>query len=70
MLAGNKSIYKGQFQGNMLVVGKTGCGKTHFVQKLGLNEFFGKIVKTEWVTGIETDEQREAEIQSCFNNQV
>ena len=70
MEAGNKSIYKGQFQGNMLVVGKTGCGKTHFVQKLGLNEFFGKIVKTEWVTGIETDEQREAEIQSCFNNQV
>ena len=70
MEAGNKSIYKGQFQGNMLVVGKTGCGKTHFVQKLGLNEFFGKIVKTEWVTGIETDEQRGAEIQSCFNNQV
>ena len=70
MEAGNKSIYKGQFQGNMLVVGKAGCGKTHFVQKLGLNEFFGKIVKTEWVTGIETDEQREAEIQSCFNNQV
>ena len=44
--------------------------KTHFVQKLAVNEFFGKIVKTEWVTGIETDEQREAKIQSCFNNQV
>ena len=27
MEAGNKSIYNGQFQGNMLVVGKTGCGK-------------------------------------------
>ena len=70
MEAGNKSIYKGQFQGNMLVFGKTGCGKTHFVQKVSLNEFFGKIVKSEWVTGIETDEQREVEIQSCFNNQV
>ena len=70
MEAGSKSIYNGQFQGNMLVVGKTRCGKTYFVQKLGLNEFFGKIVKTEWVTGIETDEQREAEIQSYFNNQV
>ena len=26
--------------------------------------------KTEWVTGIENDEQREAEIQSCFSNKV
>ena len=70
MEAGNKSIYNRQFQGNILVVGKTGCRKTHFVRKLGLNKFFEKIVKTEWVTGIEIDEQREAEIQSCFNDQV
>ena len=70
MEAGNKSIYNIQFQGNILVVGKTGCRKTHFVHKLGLNKFFEKIVKTEWVTGIEIDEQREAEIQSCFNDQV
>ena len=44
--------------------------KTYFLQKLGLNKFFGKLVKTEWVTGIEIDEQREAEIQSCFSNKV
>ena len=68
MEVGNKAIYDGQFRGNTLVVGKT--GKTYFVQKLGLNKFFGKLVKTEWVTGIETDEQREAEIQSCFSNKV
>ena len=55
---------------NILVVGKTGCGKIHFLQKLGINEFFGKLVKTEWVTGIEIDEQREAEIQSCFSSKV
>ena len=47
MEAGNKSIYDGQFCGNILVVGKTECGKTHFIQKLGLHKFFGKIVKTE-----------------------
>ena len=68
MEVGNKAIYDGQFRGNTLLVGKT--GKTYFVQKLGLNKFFGKLVKTEWVTGIETDEQREAEIQSCFSNKV
>ena len=45
----------------MLVVGKTRCGKTSFLYKLELNKFFGKLVKTEWVTGIEIDEQRETE---------
>ena len=42
MEVGNKSIYEGQFRGNILVVGKTGCGKTYFLKKLGLNKFFGK----------------------------
>ena len=64
------SVYDGQFRGNVLVVGKTGCGKTTFLQKLGLHNFFGKIVKTEWVSGIEIDEKCEAEIQSCFDNEV
>ena len=59
---GNKSIYDGRFHGNILVVGKAACRKTYFLQKLGLNIFFGELVKTKWVTGIETDEQREAEI--------
>ena len=66
MEVGNKSIYDGHFCGNILVVGKIGCGKTHFFQKLRQNTFFGKLVKTEWVTDIENDEQREAEIQ--FSN--
>ena len=29
-----------------------------------------KAVKTEWVSGIEISESREAEIQSCFDNKV
>ena len=64
------TIYDGQFRGNILVVGRTGCGKTYFLQKLGLNNFFGKIVKTKWVSGIEMSEAREAKIQSCFSNEV
>ena len=63
-------MYDGQFRRNVLVVGKTGCRKTYFLQKLGLNNFFGKTVKTEWVSGIEIIKSREAEIQSCFNNEV
>ena len=33
------SIYNGQFSGNILVVGRTNCGKTTFIEKLGLNNF-------------------------------
>ena len=61
MEVGNNKIYDGQFRGNMLVVGKTGCGKTHLLQKLAVNKFFGKLVKTECVGGIDIDKRREAE---------
>ena len=66
------SIYNGQFMGNILIVGRTNCGKTTFIEneKLGLNNFFGNIVKTEWVSGIVIDKKREAEIQSYFKNET
>ena len=35
--------YDGKFEGNILVVGRTGCGKTTFVQNLGKNNLFGEI---------------------------
>ena len=31
----NEYAYDQQFDGNILVVGKTGCGKTTFIEKLG-----------------------------------
>ena len=64
------SIYDGQFYGNILVVGRTGCGKTTFLEKLGLNNFFGNILKTEWISGTDIDKKREVEIQSCFSNET
>ena len=64
------SIYDGQFYGNILVVGRTGCGKTTFLEKLGLNNFFGNILKTEWISGTDIDKKREVEIQSCFSNKT
>ena len=39
------SIYHGRFYGNVLVVGHTGCGKTTFLEKLGVDNFFGDIEK-------------------------
>ena len=37
------NIYEAQFRGNILIAGKTGCGKTHFVQKLGLTNFLTEL---------------------------
>ena len=51
------SIYDGQFRSNILVVGRTGCGRTTFLEKLGLNNFFGNIIKTVWISGIDVDKK-------------
>ena len=64
------SIYNGQFYGNILVVGRTGCGKTIFLDKLGLNNFFCNIIKTEWISGNDIDKKRQAKIQSYFSNKT
>ena len=53
-------VYDEKFRGNILVVGRTGCGKTAFVQKLAINRFFGELNATEWVSVIKLDKAREA----------
>ena len=50
-------IYNGQFYGSILVVGRTGCGKTIFLEKLSLNDFFSNIIKTGWISGIDVDKK-------------
>ena len=32
--------YNGKFDGNILIVGQTGCGKTTFIQKLSKEQYF------------------------------
>ena len=63
-------VYNAKFSGNILIVGRTECGKTTFMQKLALNNFFGKLKKTEWVSGIELSKTREAEIETNFSCKV
>ena len=57
------SIYDGQFSENVLVVGKTGCGKTTFFEKPGINKHFGNIVETEWMSRIDINKEIEAKIK-------
>ena len=32
-------IYDGQFGGNIIIIDKTRCGKTYFMQTLAINSF-------------------------------
>ena len=43
-----KYTYDGKFEGSILIVGKTGCGKTTFVQNLGKNKMFGDVKEVYW----------------------
>ena len=49
----NNFMYDPTFNGNMLVVGQTRCGKTLFVQKLGKNKIFGSMDSVDWISKIE-----------------
>ena len=62
-----KYIFDGKFKGNILVLGRTECGKTSFVQKLALYDFFGELKNAKWVSGIKLTTSREAEIESNFS---
>ena len=59
--------YDGKFEGNILVVGRTGCGKTTFIQKLGKNKLFGSEVTD--VSKIVLSTEREDFIRESFVEQ-
>ena len=62
--------YNGTFEGNILVVGRTGCGKTNFIQKLGQNKLFGsEITDVFWVSKIVLSKEREEFIRDSFEEQ-
>ena len=68
--ASEEYVYDGKFQGNILVVGRTGCGKTTFIQKLGKNRMFGEeIADVFWVSKIRLTKERERAIRDSFEGQ-
>ena len=62
--------YDGKFQGKILIVGRTGCGKRTFVQNLGKNNLFADIKEMYWILKIELSKEREDNIWDCFNKQT
>ena len=62
--------YDEKFEGSILVVARTGCRKTTFVQDLGKNKLFGDIKEVYWISKIELSAEREDSIKDCFKDQV
>ena len=60
--------YDGKFEGNILVVGRTACGKTTFAQNLGKNNLFGDISEVYWVSKIALSDEIEEAIRDRFSN--
>ena len=61
--------YNGKFEGNILIVGRMGCGKTTFVENLGKNKLFGGIDKVLLIFKVELSKDREGNITDCFVDQ-
>ena len=58
--------YHGKFEGNILIVARTGCGKTTFVQNLGKNRMLGDTKAVVCVLKIALSKDREDNIRDCF----
>ena len=53
-----------------MIVGRTECGETYFIQKLAINNFFGKLKKEECISYIVLTRETDTEIESCFQCDV
>ena len=54
-----------------MIVGRTECGKTTFIQNLGRNKMFGSDIKTVfWVSKIRLSKERENNIRESFLDQT
>ena len=62
-----KYSYDGKFEGNILIVGRTRCGKTTFFKNLGKNKLFGDITAVYWISKISLSAEREEKIREIFN---
>ena len=63
--------YDGQFEENIMMVGRTGCGKITFIQNLGKNRMFGKDLNFVFcVSKIRLSGEREDVIRESFPEQT
>ena len=63
-------FYDAEFEGNILIVGQTGCRKTTFVQSLAKNNMSGNLKEVYWLSKISLSKDKENNISDCFDVEV
>ena len=58
--------YDGKLEGNILIVGQIGCGKTTFIQNIAKNSLFSELKEIFWISKILLSMEREKKISACF----
>ena len=58
----NNLTFDGTFNGNILVVGQTRCGKTSLVESLGKSKIFESSDSVDWISKIDLSARREHQI--------
>ena len=58
--------YSSKFSGNVLIVGRTECGKTTFMQKLALHTFFGKLKKQNGYRALALQKKEKLKFMQIF----
>ena len=66
-MVGEDLKYDRTFCGNILAVGQTRRRKIYFVQNLGKNKIFGNIMSVDWISKIESSENREHHLRQTFS---
>ena len=58
--------YGGKFEGNILIVGQTVCGKKTFIQNIAKNNLFGELNEIFWISKIHLSMEKEKNMSVCF----
>ena len=58
--------YDGKLEGNILIVGQIGCGKTTFIQNIAKSSLFSELKEIFWISKILLSMEREKKISACF----
>ena len=63
-------FYDDKFEGNILIVGQRGCGKTTFVQSLAKIKMFGNLKEVHKLSKISLSNDGETNISDYFDVEV
>ena len=70
MVHGCRIQLRWEIEGNILIVGQTGCGKTTFIQNISKNNLFGELKEIFWISKIPLSKEREKNKSICFGKIV